>query len=315
MRLGAEYARWKMNGPGDNIVTLGAFNWRIAFRGAEKAAAGFARILTGWNVSPEEGDGGVADVLITRSGRGFSWHSAHVSQPLRWGERTPRTAMQVIGDVHDVLFDWFLAARPQHLSLHAAAARFGEACVCFPSVARAGKSTLMIELARRGHQVLCDDVLPLEPQRNRALGLGIAPRLRLPLPAEASAAFRHFLAERQGPQSHRLMYACLRPGEIAPLGTEVPIAGLVLLARDSRHRRARLEPISRAEVLRELILQDFAGAVPAPEKLDRLIAVIEAARCFRLTYATMSSAADVLRRAFGPARSSDTNASLSRASP
>lgn len=306
---------WKVTNPSDHLVTLGTFGWRIAFRGAEKAAAGFARILTGWDVSVEEGHGSAADVLITRSGRGFSWHSARMSEPLRWTERTPRTAIQVIGDVHDVLFDWFLAARPQHLSLHAAAARFGDACVCFPSVARAGKSTLMIELARRGHQVLCDDVLPLGPQQNRALGLGIAPRLRLPLPPEASAAFRRFLAEREGPQSHRLMYACLHPGEIAPLGTELPIAGLVLLARDSRHHRAGLGPISRAEVLRELILQDFADAVPAPEKLDRLIGVLEGARCFRLRYATMSSAVDVLRRAFGPARSSDTNASLSRASP
>src|SRR5690606_26280127 len=248
-------------------------------------------------------------------GRGFAWHSARLSQPLRWGERTPRTAMQVIGDVHDVLFDWFLAARPQHLSLHAAAARFGDACVCFPSVARAGKSTLMIELARRGHAVLCDDVLPLEPQQNRAVGLGIAPRLRLPVPPEAGAAFRRFLAEREGPASHRLMYACLRPGEIAPLGTELPIAGLVLLARDPGHRRARLEPVSRAEILRELILQDFADAVPATEKLDRLIAVLEAARCFRLTYATISSAADALSRAFGPAHPSGPVASHSRASP
>src|SRR5690606_31987274 len=172
-----------MRRPRDHIVTLGAFDWRIAFRGAEKAAAGFARILTGWNVLLEQGDGSAADVLIECSGRGFTWHSTRMSQPLRWTERTPRTTMQVIGDVHDVLFDWFLAIRPQHLSLHAAAARFGDACVCFPSVAKAGKSTLMIELARRGHQVLCDDVMPLEPQRNRALGLGIAPRLRLPLPA------------------------------------------------------------------------------------------------------------------------------------
>lgn len=299
-----------MNHPPDHVVSLGAFGWRIAFRGAQKAAEGFARILTGWNVSLRQGDGSAADVLIERSGRGFTWHSQRMSQPLRWSERTPRTAMQVIGDVHDVLFDWFFAARPQHLSLHAAAARFGDACICFPSIRRAGKSTLMIELARRGHQVLCDDVLPLEPQRNRALGLGIAPRLRLPLPAEASAAFRGFLAERQGPASSRLMYACLPPGEIAPLGTELPIAGLVLLARDPAHRRARLEPVSRAEILRELILQDFADAVPATEKLDRLIAVVEGAGCFRLSYTTATSAADVLRREFGADHSSNLGVSL-----
>jgi len=87
------------------------------------------------------------------------------------------------------------------------------------------------------------------------------------------------------------------------------LSGLVLLARDPAHRRARLEPVSRAEILRELILQDFADAVPATEKLDRLIAVVEGARCFRLSYATASSAADVLRREFGADHSSELGVS------
>jgi hypothetical protein len=59
----------------------------------------------------------------------------------------------------------------------------------------------------------------------------------------------------------------------------------------------------------ELILQDFADAVPAADKLDRLIAVIEGARCFRLSYATVSSAADVVCREVGSGHPSDLGVS------
>lgn len=294
-------------------VRLGAFGWRIAFVGCEQEARGFAGILTGWDAQLAWADQDrPADVTIWRHGEGYRWRSATLTRPLMWRTRPPLTRMEAICDVHDALFDWYLARRPGHLCLHAGAVRIGGALVVFPSVGKAGKSTLVTELAARGHQVLCDDVLPIEPRRGSGVALGIAPRLRRPLPVTVGADFRAFVERRAGPRNRYWMYVCLAEGEIAPLGAEHPIEGLVLLARQSERCRARLEPISRTEILSELILQDFADGVPAAQRLDRLIAIVETARCYRLRYHTTSSAARALEGAFGRAEHESARGGIER---
>lgn len=287
-----------MSGRTAELMTLGAGGWRIELVNARQVTAGLARILTGWDVLVESAASGTrpADVRIVRISAGFRWHSSGLAKPVQWRERAPRTSMEAICEIHDALFDWLLAANPGWLCLHAAAARIGDQLVCFPSVGKAGKSTLMIELALRGHQIYCDDVLPIEGRRNRALALGIAPRLRRPLPATASEPFHTFLDERWGPFNRRWVYACLGEGEIAPFGAEAEIGALVLLERDDGLDRPHLEPIGKAEVLRELILQDFADAVPATAKLDRLIGVVERAACYMLSYARGPDAVRLLER-------------------
>ncbi len=82
-----------------------------------------------------------------------------------------------------------LRQKTELLCLHAAGVEMGEALLVLPSGRRAGKSTLTAELARRGHRVFSDDILALQLDANGvAIGLatGISPRLRLPLPAEAT---------------------------------------------------------------------------------------------------------------------------------
>jgi hypothetical protein len=88
----------------------------------------------------------------------------------------------------------------------------------------------------------------------------------------------------------------LREGELAPLGDVAPIKAFVLLRRGTR--RTRLEQVSKNEMLKEILLQNFAHQVPPVETLDRLMQLTEAAACYRLRYDKVSSAALLLRKTF-----------------
>src|SRR6266700_2611993 len=114
--------------------------------------------------------------------RACARRSRRMPKPALWNEHPPVSAMQVVCDVHDVLFDWFLKASPRHLCLHGAAVRIGGGLVCFPSVQKTGKSTLCVALAARGHTVYGDDVLAIEPEESRGVALascrGCASRCR-----------------------------------------------------------------------------------------------------------------------------------------
>jgi len=209
---------------------------------------------------------------------------------------------------------WNIRELPQSstLSLHAYITRtksgrflwrseqmhLGDGVVCFPSVHRAGKSTLSVALAASGQVVYCDDVLPIEPNNNHAKALGIAPILRRPLPRNVGAAFRDFVATRKGPRNRDWVYVRLGEDELAPFGETAPIEVLVLLDRKERGR-ARLEPLNKSEALKELILQNFADQVPSVEILDRLLLITRRAQCCRLQFARPADAAKLLFESYG----------------
>jgi hypothetical protein len=219
-------------------------------------------------------------------------------KPAPWRKRAPASTMEAVWDLHDVFFDWWLKKNPRHLCIHGAAVYFSDGLVCFPSVTKAGKSTLCVQLALSGRLVYCDDVLPIEPRSNRGIAMGLAPILRKPLPRNLGATFTNFIAERRGPSNRNWTYVTLRDGEIAPFGDLAPIKGLVLLERNSR-RGAELEAVSRSQMLKEIILQNFASAVPPGQILDRLLQIVDCAQCYRLRYGRMSSAARLLEDTFG----------------
>ena len=201
--------------------------------------------------------------------------------------------MNVIRDVHDVMFDWFLNDRPAHLCLHAAAVRIGSGLVCFPSIHKAGKSTLCTTLAAAGQTVYCDDVLPIEPKRNHGVAMGISPILRRPLPAHLSAPLLDFIAARKGPANRGWLYVRLGEKEIAPFGKRAPIRAFVFLDRRSRSR-AKLEPVDKSDMLKKLILQNFAEQVRPVETLDRLLSITRSAQCCQLRFDRVCDAGKLL---------------------
>ncbi len=278
------------------LLSLAAFGWTVAFTGCPEVAEHLESILYGWRLRRPSSATWTPDAHVRRTKAGFVWRSAVMAKPELWDAHPPVSAMQAVCDVHDVLFDWFLAANPRHLCLHAAAVRIGESLICFPSVQRAGKSTLCVALAARGHTIYCDDVLPVEPKCDFGVALGIAPRLRKPLPRSFGANLSRFVARRAGPSDRRWTYVNLGPGELAPLGESAPIGAFVLLQRGAS--RARFEAVSRSVMLEEILLQNFARKLPPVEILDRLLRLTGGVPCYRLRYGSAAGAARLLERTF-----------------
>jgi hypothetical protein len=293
------------SGSGTVLLSFDVFGWRIALTDCPDVADGLEMILHGWAVRRlSAGNRRRVHAHVIKTEKGYHWHSEAMPRPALWETNPPLSAMSVISDLHDVFFDWFLKENPRYLCLHGAAVRIGDGLVCFPSVGKSGKSTLCVEFMASGETVhFCDDVLPFEPQSNRGLAMGIAPLLRKPLPARASPELRDFVARRKGPRNQRWLYVRLEGTEIAPYGETAPVKALALLDRRSRGR-ARLLPVSKSEMLKEVILQNFADQLPPVEILDRLLGIVQSAGCYRLQFARSAEAALLLRRTFGRANAS-----------
>jgi hypothetical protein len=288
------------------LVSLGALGWTLAFTHCPEVVDGLETILHGWKFrrlpfSTQRRP----DAYVTKTSAGYHWRSKNMPKPALWDHKPPVSTMSVISDIHDVFFDWLLKKNPRYLCLHGAAVRIGNGLVCFPCVHKTGKSSLCVALVSSGQMLYCDDVLPIEPDNNYGMAMGIAPLLRKPLSSDLGSRFMHFVTEHAGPSDKRWIYVCLGKAESAALGDVAPINAFVLLQRERRHR-AKLEPVPKSEMLREILLQNFADQVPPVETLDRLLRITENAGCYRLRYSQVLNAAKLIQNAFenGTCRSS-----------
>lgn len=183
------------------------------------------------------------------------------------------------------------------LCLHGAAAEFAGRLVVFPNRYRAGKSVLSACLAASGIRLFADDVLPIGGDEDWGVAPGFAPRLRLPLPDDLSAAMRGAILRRAGMGGARYLYLDLNEGELAPRGAAAPIGAIVLLEREPG-ARPDLSPVSESEMLKQVIWQNFAREAPSSEILDRLHRIVAGARRLRLRYDRAEEAASVLQETF-----------------
>jgi hypothetical protein len=195
----------------------------------------------------------------------------------------------------DLARSW-LEANPAALCLHAAAFAIDGKLVVLAGDCHAGKSTLVTRLSAGPVQLFCDDILPLVGTTAEGMALGIAPRLRLPLPAGASRAFRGFVADHLGPVDER--YGYVLPPTLVPFAARAPIGALVILDR-RRNGPAGLVPATRADALRHLIRRNLARAGSASEILDRLNSLLPQVSAMRLFYADIEEAAELLLQSFG----------------
>lgn len=95
-----------------------------------------------------------------------------------WLTDPPDDPFTAVEDFHYRFLDWHSLENRNHFCLHGAAVRLGDGLVVFPSKKKAGKSTLVSELARQGETVFCDDVPPVDPESWHGIAFGIQPRVR-----------------------------------------------------------------------------------------------------------------------------------------
>ncbi|MBB3233129.1 PqqD family peptide modification chaperone [Halomonas stenophila] len=182
------------------------------------------------------------------------------------------------------LIPLILEARPQRVGLHCAAVEVGGQLVLFPATHRAGKSLLSAAFAAAGHRVFGDDVLMLSDD-GQGRALGIAPRLRLPLPASLPSGLAGFIADHDGVSDDRYRYLALDDERLAGHGEARPIGAIVMLDRVPGTPAARLTRLTPGDGLLHLLGQSLAGEDHDPARLlERLLPMMHDLPCRLLRY-------------------------------
>lgn len=193
------------------------------------------------------------------------------------------------------LAEAFVIENPSRLCLHGGAALLADRLVVFPGRSHTGKSTLIARLAAGGHGIFCDDILPLDGADGVAMGA--APRLRLPLPARVSRAFRNFVARHAGASDGVYQYLSLPDGGLARHGATAPLGAIVLL---DRHRSgpATMHEAPRSLALKLLARQNVSRNDDARPLLAQMHAIVQRLPCYVMSYSDLEEATALLEAAF-----------------
>ena len=270
----------------------------VALDGASGLLAVMPAIVHGWHFRrmPEPPHAAAEPIRISVEQDSFVIRSRWLDKPTRHDELVNVICALIIELVWAYLED-----HPEVLCLHGAAAEFAGRLVVFPNKYHAGKSLLTGCLAAAGQRIFTDDILPIEVGRPDAIikgvALGIAPRLRLPLPDNLSAAERQFLDANSGPASRRYRYLSLDDRRQARRHARLPVGAIVLLSRQDEGE-AVLEDVGQGEILRDVVWQNFARRMPSGNILHVLQKLVSGVGLFRLRYSDAAGAVAELQAAF-----------------
>ncbi|KTG17542.1 MULTISPECIES: PqqD family peptide modification chaperone [unclassified Guyparkeria] len=201
--------------------------------------------------------------------------------------------VEVAGNVIVDLIEQFLDQHPEWVGLHCATVEVNGRLVLFPECHRSGKSTLTAALAGAGQRIFGDDVLVLD-REGQGMALGIAPRLRLPLPASVDVALHTYTAAHAGPEDQRYRFLALPAGQLARHDESLPLGAVVLLERDERLETPELIPLAPSEGLTRLLRQHFAHDLSSEALMTRFLPLMQSLPCRLLRYSEPLQAARCL---------------------
>jgi hypothetical protein len=184
----------------------------------------------------------------------------------------------------------FVAARPELLWLHAAAAACDGAALLIAGPAGSGKSTLVAELLRHSWALLADDAAAIERWRNIVLPLPISPEKRV-----ASTPPEHdwpaFLAQPK---------VLCRVARTQIAAREASIGAVVFLDPASREPAPRLIQLRPVDALDALARQCLAPVRDCGLTLRVLWTLVRAVPCSTLVCQDLAEAAYVIARHWPP---------------
>ena len=188
------------------------------------------------------------------------------------------------------------------IGLHSGAVALMGRLVVLTGTHRAGKSTLVARMtAEPDVRVFCDDVLALLPPDNgkgaQGRALGIAPRLRLPLPDSATEAFHNHVSLNLGPVDDR--YGYILPDTLAPHGSTAPLCAVVMLDRRQGAGRAGFHQMAPEDALHLIVRQSITGYQDAETAFSAVDRILSGLPVLHLVYDDLEEAVVLLRHAFG----------------
>lgn len=192
----------------------------------------------------------------------------------------------------------YLAQDPHLFCLHAAAVQGSDGLIVLLGQNFAGKSTLAAALASRGMALFCDDRLLVrwtEPATAEALG--VATKLRLPLP-DAAEARLHELIDRHVVWRTPDFAILDGPGVTrARFASHCPLSALVLLNRVDSATETELSVLTRPQLVRTLLQHHFAPHLSSSELLRACTQIASTVPAWTMQYSDLGDGAEVLRLA------------------
>ncbi len=247
-------------------------------------------------------DAPVNDITIQRNGDHWRIASPHMVIDDYDLEDGYMAANALIG----ALIAAYVAQDDALVSIHAGAVRIGDGLVLLLGDNEGGKSTFATVLASRGQRFFADDrlILNLADTTPKGSSLAIAPKLRLPLPREADAAYRNFVARNSVLNWPEM--AVLRPGDeqAAAFGESLPVRALVVLRRDTdtaRPDQPSMSAMRQPDMVRVLLEQLFAPHLSQQGELSACVRLAQGAEIWQMHYASAFTAADTIIEHFSKA--------------
>lgn len=266
----------------------------VKFVGCSKLIECLESVFPTWNiieVSPAD-SGEIPILAVTREDNAYCIDGFWLDKPMHRVDKVD-AACGLVAE----LIRAYVREDPQLLCLHGASAKFSEKLVIFPSQYRSGKSVLSACLASVGVQLYGDDVLPISLSQTRGIAPGLAVRLRRSLPETLARKSLDFIRNHTGLTGKNYQYLDLEDDRLAPKGSQAEIGAFVLLEREEGARTA-FEEVSEAEVLHQVVWQNFAREAEAPHILEVLSQLVAKSQYYRLRFDRAEDAVKLLTGKF-----------------
>jgi hypothetical protein len=245
-----------------------------------------------------------ADVVVRLAGHGYE----AIGRYARGLVYTCSDAWEAVNAASGLLVGAFVVQDPALAAVHAAAVGLHRGLVLLVGESGVGKSTMAVHLTAAGGRYFGDDrmVLRLDSGAGEGIGLGLCPKLRLPLAPSFTGSRLSWLQARAIDLAGGVIGLSLRPDEKAAFGARAPLAACVLPERtdDGSAPEDRLQRATSADMVNALLRHAFAPGFDSQVLVGRLADLSRTVPCYNLRYADSAAAARVLLHAFGPASSS-----------
>jgi hypothetical protein len=281
-----------------SIWAFGPEHQPVIVRNAEAVLAYLTLFLVGWPMRRIGGDGMAGgpepDIDIVEQGdRRFL-----VALTGPGGNRIiHEDAFNAANGLAGALVAAYVARQPDVMCLHAASVRLSGGITVLLGDSLAGKTSIALQIAAAGYRLFGDDRLAVHlagkgPPAGE--GLGLMPKVRLPLPQDCGSRFAEYVEAFTEIQGDDAAYLKLWEGEAAAFGEKSPLATLVILDR-VEDAAATITPAGRAECVKSLLANCFAPHIDSTalvQALERLSACIPG---LILRYSSSREAASLLR--------------------